>query len=423
MAYKMTDQRWISFPAKRWILLLLSLLLASTLTACNLPQVTAQERIFPQLSLEFLDEYQLPQTTFEDTVVGGLSAIAYRPNYSAEDASESVYHFYALSDDSGAFANPRFYELSITFQTNEIGQVEMGQVSVDGVTSLRDEKGELLPGNVLDPEGMAISPRQTLYISSEGLLRQGIGPSIEEYDPQTGQKMGQVTVPDRYFVAENDADNDRESSQNQEEQSRPSEFSQGVRENRGFESLTIDRSGAADPREPWRLFAATETSLAQDKAATEAEHGERARMLHYLVVDNQPQLIAEHVYELDTPALSVFTGLSELLTLGNGNFLALERSLGLFGYRVKIYQIETVTATDTSSVPSLKGDLDGIRPIRKRLVLDLKKLGIPLENLEGMTLGPRLPNGGRSLLVISDNNFEPDQNTQILLFRLQMDSK
>jgi hypothetical protein len=418
MAYKMTDERWISFPAKRWFLLLLSLLLASTLTACNLPQVTAQERIFPQLSLEFLDEYRLPQTTFEDTMVGGLSAIAYRPSYSAEDASESVYHFYALSDDSGAFANPRFYELSIAFQTNEIGQVEMGQVSVDGVTSLRDEEGELLPGNVLDPEGIAISPRQTLYISSEGLLRQGIGPSIEEYDPQTGQKISEVPVPDRYFVAENA----QESSQNEEE-IRPSQVSRGVRENRGFESLTIDRSGAASSREPWRLFAATETSLAQDKAAAEAEHGERARILHYLVVDNQPQLIAEHVYELDTPALSVFTGLSELLTLGNGNFLALERSLGLFGYRVKIYQIETVTATDTSLVPSLKGDLDGIRPIRKRLVLDLKKLGIPLENLEGMTLGPRLPDGSRSLLLISDNNFEPDQNTQILLFRLQMDSK
>lgn len=411
-AYNMTDTEWISFPAKRWLLLLLSLLLASTLAGCQLPQVTAQERIFPQLSLEFLDEYQLPQKTFEDTVVGGLSAIAYHPNNPGEDTSEPVYHFYTLSDDSGALATPRFYDLGMVFQTNEIGQVEIGQVSVDGVTQLRDQQGEPLPGNVLDPEGMAISPKETLYISSEGLLRQDIGPSIEEYNSQTGEKLGEIPIPQRYLAMEKT-----------EESPQKSQNERGVRENRGFESLTIDRSGAASSREPWRLFAATETSLAQDKADADAEHGERARMLHYLVVDNQPQLIAEHAYELDTPALSVFTGLSELLTLGNGNFLALERSLGLFGYRVKIYQIETVTATDTSLVPSLKGDWDGIRPIRKRLVLDLKKLGIPLENLEGMTLGPRLPDGSRSLLLISDNNFEPDQNTQILLFRLQMDSK
>jgi hypothetical protein len=413
MAYKMTEQRWISFPVGRWLLLFFSLLLAGTLTACSLPQVTAQERIFPQLSLTFLDEYQLPPKTFEDTVVGGLSAIAYRQNQSPADTSEPVYHFYALSDDSGAFATPRFYELGISFQTNEIGQVEIGQVSVEGVTQLRDEEGELLPGNSLDPEGMAISPRDTLYISSEGLLRQDIGPAIEEYEPQTGRKVGSVPIPERYFATKSE-----DQKANQE-----SSISRGVRENRGFESLTIDRSGAASSREPWRLFAATETSLAQDKATAEAEHGERARLLHYLVVDNQPQLIAEHAYELDTPALSVFTGLSELLTLGNGNFLALERSLGLFGYRVKIYQMETVTATDTSFVPTLKGTLDEIRPIRKRLVLDLKKIGIPVDNLEGMTLGPRLPDGSRSLLLISDNNFEPEQNTQILLFRLQMDSK
>ncbi|WP_071518141.1 esterase-like activity of phytase family protein [Geitlerinema sp. PCC 9228] len=409
----MTEQRWISFPVGRWLLLFFSLLLAGTLTACSLPQVTAQERIFPQLSLTFLDEYQLPPKTFEDTVVGGLSAIAYRQNQPPADTSEPVYHFYALSDDSGAFATPRFYELGISFQTNEIGQVEIGQVSVEGVTQLRDEEGELLPGNSLDPEGMAISPRDTLYISSEGLLRQDIGPAIEEYEPQTGRKVGSVPIPERYFATKSE-----DQKANQE-----SSISRGVRENRGFESLTIDRSGAASSREPWRLFAATETSLAQDKATAEAEHGERARLLHYLVVDNQPQLIAEHAYELDTPALSVFTGLSELLTLGNGNFLALERSLGLFGYRVKIYQMETVTATDTSFVPTLKGTLDEIRPIRKRLVLDLKKIGIPVDNLEGMTLGPRLPDGSRSLLLISDNNFEPEQNTQILLFRLQMDSK
>lgn len=39
--------------------------------------LSADKRIFLDISLEFLDEYQLPKMTFEETPVGGLSAIAY----------------------------------------------------------------------------------------------------------------------------------------------------------------------------------------------------------------------------------------------------------------------------------------------------------------------------------------------------------
>ena len=36
-------------------------------------------------------------------------------------------------------------------------------------------------------------------------------------------------------------------------------------------------------------------------------------------------------------------------------------------------------------------------------------------NLEGMTFGPRLPNGHQALLLVSDNNFTPGQVSQFLL--------
>jgi hypothetical protein len=51
-------------------------------------------------------------------------------------------------------------------------------------------------------------------------------------------------------------------------------------------------------------------------------------------------------------------------------------------------------------------------------VLDLSTLGIYLDNLEGMALGPRLPDGTQSLLLVSDDNFSNSQLTQFLLFRL-----
>ena len=50
---------------------------------------------------------------------------------------------------------------------------------------------------------------------------------------------------------------------------------------------------------------------------------------------------------------------------------------------------------------------------RKRLLLDLDDLGIPLDNVEGMTFGPR-----RSLVLVSDNNFAAAQFTQFLVFAM-----
>jgi hypothetical protein len=49
-------------------------------------------------------------------------------------------------------------------------------------------------------------------------------------------------------------------------------------------------------------------------------------------------------------------------------------------------------------------------------LLNLDALGLPLDNVEGMAFGPDLPDGRRSLVLVSDNNFAPAQFTQFLLF-------
>jgi hypothetical protein len=67
----------------------------------------------------------------------------------------------------------------------------------------------------------------------------------------------------------------------------------------------------------------------------------------------------------------------------------------------------------------MQNNLSTIVPVQKRLLLDLDTLGIELENLEGMTLGPRLADGSQTLVVISDDNFSADQKTQVLLFKLR----
>ena len=67
---------------------------------------------------------------------------------------------------------------------------------------------------------------------------------------------------------------------------------------------------------------------------------------------------------------------------------------------------------------SIAGVLGSVRPVQKTLLLNLDTLGIPLDNVEGMTIGPTLPDGRQSLVLVSDNNFAASQFTQFLLFAL-----
>jgi Esterase-like activity of phytase len=64
-------------------------------------------------------------------------------------------------------------------------------------------------------------------------------------------------------------------------------------------------------------------------------------------------------------------------------------------------------------------------PVEKRLVLNFDSLRLPtgLDNVEGMTLGPVLPNGQQSLVLVSDNNFSATQFTQILAFGLALENE
>ena len=74
-------------------------------------------------------------------------------------------------------------------------------------------------------------------------------------------------------------------------------------------------------------------------------------------------------------------------------------------------------ADDVSGLDSLIGA--DVESVTKTEVLDLTTLGLALDNLEGMTFGPRLADGRRSLLIVSDNNFTPGQVSQFLLFAVR----
>jgi hypothetical protein len=382
------------------LLLVLAIALLSFLTtACSPSQArTAEQRTFLDLSLDFLGEYQLPKMTFKDTPVGGLSALTY-------DRQQNK--FYALSDDRSEFAPARFYTLGLSLKRADTGEIGIDKVDVEDVTFITDENGKTYAKGSLDPEGIALSPKGTVFISSEGVPSQGIAPFIREFDRKTGQQQQSLQIPERYLP-----------NDNTEEEQPP----RGIQDNLGFESLTFELGslGAAGG-DPFRLFTATESALFQDSLPPGSEQATRIRLMHYLIGNiARPMVVTEHVYLLDpAPSGATSNGLTELITVDTGgHFLSLERTYGLLGGGAKIYQVATSAATDTSGIATLKGDISRIDAVKKKLVLDLSTLGIYLDNLEGMTLGPRLPDGTKSLLLVSDDNFRDTQRTQFLLFRL-----
>ena len=46
-------------------------------------------------------------------------------------------------------------------------------------------------------------------------------------------------------------------------------------------------------------------------------------------------------------------------------------------------------------------------------------LKMHIDNIEGVSFGPKLPNGNSTLIFVSDNNFSKEQVTQLLLFEIE----
>ena len=117
--------------------------------------------------IQFLGEVQFPTGfMFAGTEVGGLSGLAYDPFRDL---------YYALSDDRSSEA--RYYTLSINLSD---GQLDEGDISFTAVTQLLDIDGEPFESGSLDPEGIALSSRGTLYIASEGDTNALIDPFIRQ---------------------------------------------------------------------------------------------------------------------------------------------------------------------------------------------------------------------------------------------------
>jgi hypothetical protein len=338
----------------------------------------------PQLpSLQFRGEVIFPTGfPFAGTTVGGLSSITY-------DARRGVY--YALSDDRSQINPARFYTTRIDLSD---GALDPGDVTFTGVTTLKQPDGSTFPIFSLDPEGMVLAENDELIVTSEGDTTRLIPAFVRGFD-LLGRSTREFPLPS-YFLPTADG-------------------SSGIRNNYALEAAGVT------PNENF-LFAGMEGALFQDGPAASLTSGSPARLLRYKLRQRQPD--RQYVYpvgpivEPSVPAGQfAVNGLVEVLPLTGHSMLAMERSFSVgAGNTIRIYLVETAGATDVDRHTSLAGVLDRVRPVEKTLLLDLDVLGLTLDNVEGMTFGPTLPDGRRSLVLVSDNNFDPLAFTQFLAF-------
>ena len=372
----------------RQLLIVCFLLLVCCGCGNDLVASQSAERLFLPLGLNFLGEYPLPKQTLADLPVGGISGLTY-------DRLRD--RFYAISDDR---KNPRFYTLKLDI-AQDTQPARLQSVTVEAVTLLKDAQGNPYPPNTVDGEGIAFTPRGTLFVSSEGDNRRQVLPFISEFALSTGILQDALPLPQRFLpVGKNPT--------------------QGIQNNLGFEALAIAATSTLKD-DPFRLFTAIENSLLQDRDPDKVSKNPPLRFLHYEInTISNPVLVGENLYVLDPkPPGTVSQGLSDLATLDQeGYFISLERDFGLGGFGAKLFQVINANATDTSQVSSFKDGTTGLIPLKKQLLLDLSTLNIDLDNLEGLAFGPHLADGSPTLLLVSDDNFREDQITQFLLFRV-----
>ena len=332
--------------------------------------------------------------SYEGTRVGGLSSIDYAQG-----------KYFMISDDSTG--PTRFYTADLTFDENTFSNVEI--TSVEEILTLdNDGNTTSIADMQVDPEALRVDPTTGNIIwTSEGSFTNVIHPSVKEMG-RFGEVVREFPLPAAFEFFTGGA-------------------LRGPYSNLAFEGLSIsyDKQG---------YWAAMEGPLSQDSERPTLDSVDTPTRIAY--IDKKTGNFGKQfVYPLDPivrrdgaadDAFKV-TGLVEILAYDEGMFLVMERSFTAGqadgGNNVKIYKVDASAATDISAMENLRGA--NYTAATKTLVFDFETIRDQLtngivDNIEGMTFGPRLANGNHSLVVVSDNNFNAfgPQLTQLIAFQI-----
>lgn len=336
-----------------------------------------------------------PRQAVEGTRVGGFSGIDY-------DAAAD--RWVVVSDDRSEHSPARFYTVKLDYDEKSVGAA-----TVTGVTVLRQPDGTAYPGrpeqakrggDVPDFETLRLDPRDgSVWYASEGDSRLKLNPFVRRAG-RDGKFVATFPLPESFMFS--------------------ATTTTGPRYNLTLESLTFAPDGES-------LWTALEAPLLQDGGLPTQTNGAATRLTR---LARDGRMLAQYAYALDpwqlTPAAGrpADNGLSELFALPDGRLLALERSgaevsEGTWGFAARLYEVDVSSATEVQARAALAGEGEKYAPAAKRLVFDFARAGRPrVDNLEGIAWGRRLANGHATLVVVSDDNFLPGQETQFWVFEV-----
>ena len=332
----------------------------------------------PAPRLRLIGEKRLPhKLQYQGSTVGGLSGMDYDP------ASGT---YYLLSDDGGSISPPRFYTARIEVSADKLSETEL-----TGVTFLQ---GLSAP----DPEAIRWHARsQSLLWTSEGNAVRFVAPTLHQTRTD-GALLQTYPLPAMFDFG----------------------ALTGSRINKTIEGLAI----APDGQTAW---VAMEAALRQDgEEPAVGSYGGPCRFTQIDIASGKTMRQIAYLPDAipsapSPPNANADNGVVEVLMLDAHRMLVLERAYmsGLDDRQrnsLRLYAIDTRQASDTLNIAVLKPG--NHTPAGKTLVANFSNFPalIRLDNTEGMCWGPLLPNGHKTLLFVSDDNFSPRQITQFLSF-------
>ena len=346
--------------------------------------------------LKFLDVYVIPHNLkYQNTVVGGLSGIDY-------DKKNNQY--YIISDERSATSPARFYTATIHIQNKKIKKVDFTSVN-----TLKQPDGNVFPSmkenphKAPDPESIRFNSLKNILVwSSEGDKAVRNGQTVLQ-DPFIYEMDLTGHFKDSFFIPHN-------------LRMQPGEA--GPRTNGVFEGLSYDKDFK-------HLYVSVEEPLYEDGPRADVNYaGAPIRIIKFDVQTRKP--IAQYAYKLDAVARKPLigdafriNGVPEILWLADNKLLILERSFstGILSCTIKVYLADLSAATDVSEISSLTTN-NNYTPVSKKLLLNMDDLKRFIDNVEGLTFGPVLPNGHQSLIFVADNNFQLLEKNQVFLFEI-----
>ncbi|TXH20049.1 MAG: esterase-like activity of phytase family protein [Chitinophagaceae bacterium] len=361
--------------------------------SCTSTTQLSRNKKIPQLQL--LDVYEIPfKTYYQNTWVGGLSGIDY-------DAQSNQY--YIICDDRSQHQAARFYTADIQIKQNKIDTIIFKDVQV-----LKSPFKDTFPSvfknplKAADPESIRWNASKQNFIwTSEGdrMVRNGVmiqqNPFIYEMS-KTGYFLDSFEIVDRLKVDKDGI---------------------GPRNNGVFEGSALDKNDD-------NLFVSVEEPMYQDGEKADAHKGWVIRINQFNTANKK--LKAQYAYVIDPVAYEAqpkdafkVNGVAEIMWWKTQQLLVLERSYstGRIPCTIKLYLTDLSKASNIKDVLSVTLD-SKLSFASKKLILNMDNLNRHIDNVEGICLGPKLPNGNPTLILISDNNFNPQQKTQIFLFEI-----